>query len=100
MKRCVNEDLISKQYSKTVEMNLIIALFFVPLISANPLTRLGKNEPPIINIPLVTFNGDTSTTFKFHELNDPVMVRVTYVYIYISFAERINFFHLKVCKFD
>jgi len=68
-----NEDSISKQYSKTVEMNLIIAFFFVPLISANPLTRLGKNEPPIINIPLVTFNGDTSTTFKFHELNDPVM---------------------------
>ena len=70
---------------------MIIALFFVPLISANPLTRLGKNEPPIINIPLVTFNGDTSTTFKFHELNDPVMVRVTHVYIfiysYLSFYE-------------
>jgi len=26
-----------------------------------------------IDIPLVTFDGEESTTFKFHELNDPVM---------------------------
>ena len=27
------------------------------------------------NIPLVTFDGAEGTTFKFHVLNDPVMVR-------------------------
>ena len=34
----------------------------------------GAGKSSIIDVPLVTFDGAESTTFKFHALNDPVMV--------------------------
>ena len=58
-------------------INCLIATFFVHSIHAKPFDELSlqnSNEPPLIDIPLVTFDGSESTTFKFHELNDPVMV--------------------------
>ena len=58
-------------------MKFLIATTLLPLIVASPLLNVleGDNtQPPYIDVPLVTFDGKDSTTFKFHELNDPVMV--------------------------
>ena len=56
-------------------MQYLIAAFLLQLVVANPLLNTPqKLQPPYINVPLVTFDGEGSTTFKFHELNDPVMV--------------------------
>ena len=56
-------------------MQYLIAAFLLQLVVANPLFNTPqKSKPPYINVPLVTFDGEDSTTFKFHELNDPVMV--------------------------
>merc|ERR1712156_179436 len=43
-----------------------IALF--PFINCIPVTKSSS-----VDVPLVTFDGAESTTFKFHALNDPVM---------------------------
>jgi len=43
-----------------------IALF--PFVNCIPVTKSSS-----IDVPLVTFDGADSTTFKFHALNDPVM---------------------------
>ena len=37
--------------------------------------RSSNIVPTIIDIPLVTFDGEPATTFKFRQYNDPVMVR-------------------------
>ena len=56
-------------------MQYLIAVFLLQLVVGNPLLNTPqKLSPPYINVPLVTFDGEDSTTFKFHELNDPVMV--------------------------
>ena len=53
----------------------LISIILLPLVLANPLADFHKqSQPSYINVPLVTFDGGQSTTFKFHELNDPVMV--------------------------
>ena len=52
-----------------------ISCILLPVVAANPLLDFPqKSQPPYINVPLVTFDGEESTTFEFHELNDPVMV--------------------------
>ena len=65
-------------YNKHEEnMKYLVAIVLFELASAKPfieLTWLNEKEPPVIDIPLVTFDGTESTTFTFHELNDPVMV--------------------------
>ena len=39
-------------------------------------SKVYSNIPsPRDNVTLVTFDGANGTTFKFHILNDPVMVR-------------------------
>ena len=42
----------------------------------------------VIDIPLITFDHAESTTFKFHELNDPVMVssRSGYLYLWLYYG--------------
>ena len=49
----------------------------VQSISANLNIPQGSSniEPTITDIPLVTFDGEPATTFKFRQYNDPVMVR-------------------------
>ena len=72
-------------------MKYPIALILFELaaaISFRESTWLNKNEPPIIDIPLVTFDGAESTTFAFHELNDPVMVSCRAISINISLLAR------------
>ena len=63
----------------------LISLVLLPLSFATPLFDFHPNlQPPYINVPLVTFDGGESTTFKFHELNDPVMVRKSIAFRYIN----------------
>ena len=64
-------------------MMYLISIILLPLAFATPLFDFHQNlQLSYINVPLVTFDGEESTTFKFHELNDPVMVR-----IYIAFRD-------------
>ena len=39
------------------------------------------NNKETENVPLVTFDGAEGTTFKFHVLNDPVMVRIIFRFL-------------------
>ena len=56
----------------------LIFLVLLPLVFAGPVGPFHKSGPTKIStsaeVPLVTFDGEESTTFKFHALNDPVMV--------------------------
>ena len=62
-------------------MIYLISTILLPLVLANPLANFHQqSQPAYINVPLVTFDGGQSTTFKFHELNDPVMVRNYIIY--------------------
>ena len=40
-------------------------------------TMTGNSESSSSEISLITFDGEPSTTFKFEQINDPVMVRST-----------------------
>ena len=61
-------------------MEIAKILILLPIIcSSKPLNEL-REHAPTIDIPLVTFDGKESTTFDFHELNDPVMVRTLHLF--------------------
>ena len=74
-------------------MKQIVALIFLSIASAKPninpgIHRWSKNNVFTIDdrlvefdgetpdIPLITFDGDPTTTFEFRQTNDPVMVRL------------------------
>ena len=57
---------------KTMEFLKII--FLLPILCSSKSLYELKSHSSIVDIPLVTFDGTESTTFEFHELNDPVMV--------------------------
>ena len=48
---------------------LFATVALLPFVNCIPVTKSSS-----IDVPLVTFDGADSTTFKFHALNDPVMV--------------------------
>ena len=52
-------------------------------------------------VPLVTFDGAEGTTYKFHVLNDPVMVRTLHLMVYrlIYDNNRCLFHTIKLIKF-
>ena len=50
-------------------LTLLATVALIPFVNCIP---VAKSSP--IDVPLVTFDGAESTTFKFHALNDPVMV--------------------------
>jgi len=52
-------------------MKNIIALILLPLVYCTPVERTGRES--LNDVKLVTFDGAESTTFKFIELDDPVM---------------------------
>ena len=54
-------------------MMYLISIILLPLVLANPLADFPKQETMI---PLVTFDGNPETTFRFRQQNDPVMVRI------------------------
>merc|ERR1711894_245241 len=54
-----------------VTMHYLIFLSLVPLIAGKSL--IGFSRTLSTDVPLVTFDGAESTTFKFTELDDPVM---------------------------
>jgi hypothetical protein len=51
-------------------MNYYIALILLPMALGIPANKFGMVD----DVSLVTFDGSESTTFKFTELDDPVMV--------------------------
>ena len=53
-------------------MKYFIFLTLLPLIAGKPLDEFSKLLSN--DVPLVTFDGAESTTFRFIELDDPVMV--------------------------
>ena len=58
-------------------VSCFLVVIFLTHVLAKPfdeITRRHAHEPPLIDVPLATFDGAESSTFKFHELNDPVMV--------------------------
>ena len=66
-------------------MMYLLSIILLPLAFATPLFDFHqKLQLSYINVPLVTFDGGESTTFKFHELNDPVMVRIIISHLGIS----------------
>ena len=74
-------------------MKYLIAIILFKLAAAKPFSEStwpNKIDPPIVDIPLVTFDGAESTTFKFHELNDPVMVSCTKSCNNISYIKFLN----------
>ena len=69
-------------YNKAADMRYLIATLLFQLAVSKPFSEiisLNEKEHTYIHIPLVTFDGGDTTTFKFHELNDPVMVSCTIV---------------------
>ena len=73
-------------------MKPIVAIIFLSIASAKPHSNTGfyqrnrnKNFPidgslvefdgETADVPLITFDGDPTTTFEFRQTNDPVMVR-------------------------
>ena len=63
----------------------LLSIILLPLALATPLFDFHqKLQLSYINVPLVTFDGGESTTFEFHELNDPVMVRIIISHLGIS----------------
>ena len=59
-------------------MNRVISVILLPLALSTPIELRSNshlNNKASDNVPLVTFDGAEGTTFKFHVLNDPVMVR-------------------------
>ena len=55
--------------SKIKTINFIVTTLLLQVVYTSPVKVLSP-----IEVPLVTFDGEESTTFKFHALNDPVMV--------------------------
>ena len=55
--------------SKIRAINFIVTTVLLQVVYTLPVKVLSPVE-----VPLVTFDGAESTTFKFHALNDPVMV--------------------------
>ena len=71
-------------------MELAKILILLPIIcSSKPLNELDQHVS-MIDIPLVTFDGKESTTFSFHELNDPVMVRKYTAFQYFQLMKNRN----------
>ena len=60
-------------------MHILIFTLLLPLAISSP---VHLNNEPTDSVPLVTFDGAEGTTYKFHVLNDPVMVRKVYVTVY------------------
>ena len=58
----------------------LVAILFLSATFAKPQidTKYGdledKGALPVEDIPLVTFDGNPTTTFEFRQTNDPVMV--------------------------
>merc|ERR1719284_1673373 len=65
----------------------MISSFAAPLVSGLPASRFTT-----ASIPLVTFDGATGTTFKFTELNDPVMGGKSTGTWKVDVAERVGVF--------
>ena len=55
-------------------MEFLKITFLLPILCSSKSLYELKSRSSIVDIPLVTFDGTESTTFEFHELNDPVMV--------------------------
>ena len=51
------------------------ATFAKPRIDTKYAELEDKDAAPVEDIPLVTFDGNPTTTFEFRQTNDPVMVR-------------------------
>ena len=51
------------------------ATFAKPRIDTKYADLEDKDAVPVEDIPLVTFDGNPTTTFEFRQTNDPVMVR-------------------------
>ena len=49
-------------------------------------------KSPALEIPLVTFDGEPSTSFEFQQTNDPVMVSFTYIQL-----KGITYFVFRIC---
>ena len=54
-------------------LKYFVAAFFLSVALGRP--NIKKVAGSTDDIPLVTFDGNPSTTFKFRQTNDPVMVR-------------------------
>ena len=55
-------------------MELLKIIVLLPILCSSKSLDELESHSSIVDIPLVTFDGTESTTFEFHELNDPVMV--------------------------
>jgi len=58
-------------------MKSFFATLLLPFVLSNPIDHLNgpgsDRTTATVDVPLVTFDGEESTTFTFHALNDPVM---------------------------
>lgn len=66
-------------------MHISIFALLLPLAISSPVQQGSAqylNNEASNSVPLVTFDGAEGTTYKFHVLNDPVMVRKVYVTVY------------------
>lgn len=62
-------------------LTLLSTFALCPFVNCIPVTKSSS-----IDVPLVTFDGADSTTFKFHALNDPVMVSYCcHLIVFLSF---------------
>ena len=55
-------------------LKYFVAALFLSVALGRP--NIKKVAGSTDDIPLVTFDGNPSTTFKFRQTNDPVMVRM------------------------
>ena len=65
-------------------MHIWVALLSICLAISSPVEVVSSpnfNNKDSENVPLVTFDGAEGTTFKFHVLNDPVMVRILFKFL-------------------
>ena len=66
--------LLESVLLKRTKMELLKIIVLLPILCSSKSLYELESHSSIVDIPLVTFDGTESTTFEFHELNDPVMV--------------------------
>ena len=65
-------------------MHFWVVLLLICLAISSPVEVVSSpnhNNQDSDNVPLVTFDGAEGTTYKFHVLNDPVMVRILFRFL-------------------
>ena len=71
---------------QSYNMQYIFFLLLLPLAFSKSFENRNKPYSDAISadIPLVTFDGEPSTTFRFKQMNDPVMVILLFLKLYFT----------------